>query len=125
MHALKKEVSATQMDQYCNILYLDQLALALKKKISLHDRVWWFKWRAFQDKSGSNICSSKDWLLLIRPRHFKVCVDLRYQLSQAQLKKEEAERELRELGTKTSRQMEKAAQVCLHTNPLSSLNVLV
>ncbi|GLD63959.1 serologically defined colon cancer antigen 8 homolog [Lates japonicus] len=40
----------------------------------------------------------------------KVCVELRYQLSQAQLKKEEAERELRELGAKTSRQMEKAAQ---------------
>ncbi|XP_070772289.1 serologically defined colon cancer antigen 8 homolog [Enoplosus armatus] len=40
----------------------------------------------------------------------KVCVDLRYQLSQAQLKKEEAERELRELNTKTSRLMEKAAQ---------------
>ncbi|XP_059215526.1 serologically defined colon cancer antigen 8 homolog [Centropristis striata] len=40
----------------------------------------------------------------------KVCVDLRYQLSQAQLKKEEAERELRELKTKTSRRMEKAAQ---------------
>ncbi|KAI3363365.1 hypothetical protein L3Q82_011987, partial [Scortum barcoo] len=40
----------------------------------------------------------------------KVCVDLRYQLSQAQLKKEEAERELRELNTKTSRRMEKAAQ---------------
>ncbi|XP_033468474.1 serologically defined colon cancer antigen 8 homolog [Epinephelus lanceolatus] len=40
----------------------------------------------------------------------KVCVDLRYQLSQAGLKKEEAERELRELHTKTSRQMEKAAQ---------------
>ncbi|XP_035519379.1 serologically defined colon cancer antigen 8 homolog [Morone saxatilis] len=40
----------------------------------------------------------------------KVCVDLRYQLSQAQLKREEAERELRELSNKTSRQMEKAAQ---------------
>ncbi|XP_075931840.1 serologically defined colon cancer antigen 8 homolog isoform X1 [Anarhichas minor] len=40
----------------------------------------------------------------------KVCVDLRYRLSQAELKKEEAERELRELHTKTSRQMEKAAQ---------------
>uniref|UniRef100_A0A8D3DJZ6 SHH signaling and ciliogenesis regulator sdccag8 n=1 Tax=Scophthalmus maximus TaxID=52904 RepID=A0A8D3DJZ6_SCOMX len=40
----------------------------------------------------------------------KVCVELRYQLSQAQLKKEEAERELRELNTKTSRQMEKTAQ---------------
>lgn len=38
-------------------------------------------------------------------------MDLRYQLSQAQLKKEEAERELRELSTKASRQMEKAAQV--------------
>ncbi|TDH01464.1 hypothetical protein EPR50_G00180420 [Perca flavescens] len=40
----------------------------------------------------------------------KVGLDLRYQLSQAQLKKEEAERALRELNTKTSRQMEKAAQ---------------
>ncbi|XP_041645271.1 serologically defined colon cancer antigen 8 homolog isoform X2 [Cheilinus undulatus] len=40
----------------------------------------------------------------------KVCVDLRYQLSQAQLKKDETEREIRELKTKTSRQMEKAAQ---------------
>ncbi|XP_032396851.1 serologically defined colon cancer antigen 8 homolog isoform X4 [Etheostoma spectabile] len=40
----------------------------------------------------------------------KVCLDLRHQLSQAQLKKEEAERELRELNTKTSRQREKAAQ---------------
>uniref|UniRef100_A0A3Q0RLI6 SHH signaling and ciliogenesis regulator sdccag8 n=1 Tax=Amphilophus citrinellus TaxID=61819 RepID=A0A3Q0RLI6_AMPCI len=40
----------------------------------------------------------------------EVCVDLRYQLSQAALKKEEAERELRELNAKTSRQMEKAAQ---------------
>ncbi|XP_037320995.2 serologically defined colon cancer antigen 8 homolog [Pungitius pungitius] len=40
----------------------------------------------------------------------KVCVELRYQLSQAQLKKEEAERELRELNTKTSRHVEKAAQ---------------
>ncbi|KAM6915926.1 serologically defined colon cancer antigen 8 homolog [Xenentodon cancila] len=40
----------------------------------------------------------------------KISVDLRYQLSQARLKKEEAERELRELNAKTSRQMEKAAQ---------------
>ncbi|XP_072246834.1 serologically defined colon cancer antigen 8 homolog isoform X1 [Leuresthes tenuis] len=40
----------------------------------------------------------------------KVCVDLRYQLSQAKLKKDEAERELRELNAKTSRHMEKAAQ---------------
>uniref|UniRef100_A0A665WUX9 Serologically defined colon cancer antigen 8 n=1 Tax=Echeneis naucrates TaxID=173247 RepID=A0A665WUX9_ECHNA len=40
----------------------------------------------------------------------KMCVELRYQLSQAQLKKDEAERELRELNTKTSRQKEKAAQ---------------
>lgn len=42
-----------------------------------------------------------------------MCVDLQYRLSQAQLKKEEAERELRELNSKTKRQMEKAAQVCL------------
>lgn len=40
-------------------------------------------------------------------------MDLRYQLSQAQLRKEEAERELRELHTKTSRHVEKAAQVRL------------
>ncbi|XP_069549047.1 serologically defined colon cancer antigen 8 homolog isoform X1 [Brachyistius frenatus] len=40
----------------------------------------------------------------------QVCVDLRYQLSQAKLKKEEAERELRDVHAKTSRQMEKAAQ---------------
>ncbi|XP_078788578.1 serologically defined colon cancer antigen 8 homolog isoform X2 [Oryzias latipes] len=39
----------------------------------------------------------------------KVCVDLRHQLSQAILKKEEAERELRQLNAKTSQQMEKAA----------------
>lgn len=38
-------------------------------------------------------------------------MDLRYQLNQAQLKKEEAERELRDVSTKTGRQMEKAAQV--------------
>lgn len=44
-------------------------------------------------------------------------MDLRYQLNQAQLKKEEAERELRELNAKTSRQMEKAAQVCLRSTP--------
>lgn len=37
-------------------------------------------------------------------------VDLRYQLSQALLKKEEAERELRDLTAKTHRQIEKAAQ---------------
>ncbi|KAM4729625.1 serologically defined colon cancer antigen 8 homolog isoform 2-T2 [Anableps anableps] len=40
----------------------------------------------------------------------KVCLDLRYQLSNASLKKEEAERELKELKAKTSRQKEKAAQ---------------
>ncbi|XP_029926256.1 serologically defined colon cancer antigen 8 homolog [Myripristis murdjan] len=40
----------------------------------------------------------------------KVCVDLRYQLSQAQLKREEAERELRDLSTNTARRKEKAAQ---------------
>ncbi|XP_015253711.1 PREDICTED: serologically defined colon cancer antigen 8 [Cyprinodon variegatus] len=40
----------------------------------------------------------------------KVSIDLRYQLSNASLKKEEAERELRELKAKTSRELEKAAQ---------------
>ena len=38
-------------------------------------------------------------------------VDLRYQVSQAQLKRDEAERELRDLGTKTARLREQAAQV--------------
>uniref|UniRef100_A0A1A8JHK4 Serologically defined colon cancer antigen 8 n=1 Tax=Nothobranchius kuhntae TaxID=321403 RepID=A0A1A8JHK4_NOTKU len=40
----------------------------------------------------------------------KVCMELRFQLSQAKLKKEEAERDLREINAKASRQMEKAAQ---------------
>lgn len=40
----------------------------------------------------------------------KVCMELRYQLSNANLKKEEAKRELRELKAKTDRQKEKAAQ---------------
>ncbi|KAM9847535.1 serologically defined colon cancer antigen 8 homolog [Aulostomus maculatus] len=40
----------------------------------------------------------------------KLCVDLRYQLSLAQRKKEEAERELRELNSKTNGHIEKAAQ---------------
>uniref|UniRef100_A0A672JNV1 Serologically defined colon cancer antigen 8 n=1 Tax=Salarias fasciatus TaxID=181472 RepID=A0A672JNV1_SALFA len=40
----------------------------------------------------------------------KVCVDLQYQISQAKLMKEEAERELRELKAKSSRHMEKAVQ---------------
>ncbi|KAK5622825.1 hypothetical protein CRENBAI_024284 [Crenichthys baileyi] len=40
----------------------------------------------------------------------KVCMDLRYQLSNGNLKKEEAERELRELKAKTSREKEKASQ---------------
>ncbi|KAF6721456.1 Serologically defined colon cancer antigen 8-like [Oryzias melastigma] len=41
--------------------------------------------------------------------NIKVSVDLHHQLSQAILKKEEAERELRQLNAKTSQQMEKAA----------------
>ncbi|XP_024916303.1 serologically defined colon cancer antigen 8 homolog isoform X4 [Cynoglossus semilaevis] len=40
----------------------------------------------------------------------QMCVELRHHVSQAQLRKDEAERELRETKTKTSRQMEKAAQ---------------
>lgn len=49
-------------------------------------------------------------------------VDLRYQLSQALLKKEEAERELRDLTAKTHRQIEKAAQVCCSSNFLIVFN---
>uniref|UniRef100_A0A3B3BWQ0 SHH signaling and ciliogenesis regulator sdccag8 n=1 Tax=Oryzias melastigma TaxID=30732 RepID=A0A3B3BWQ0_ORYME len=41
--------------------------------------------------------------------NIKVSVDLHHQLSQVILKKEEAERELRQLNAKTSQQMEKAA----------------
>ncbi|XP_046885133.1 serologically defined colon cancer antigen 8 homolog isoform X2 [Hypomesus transpacificus] len=40
----------------------------------------------------------------------KVCGELRYQLSQAQLRREEAERGLRETSSKTSRQVELAGQ---------------
>lgn len=70
-------------------------------------------WQMMKERTESNICSSKDRLFLIQPCYLQACVDLRYQLSQAQLKKEEAERERRDLSTKTGRQMEKAAQVCL------------
>lgn len=52
-------------------------------------------------------------------------MDLRYQLSQTQLKKEEAERELRELTKRTSRQMEKAAQVRLQKKSIISLETIV
>uniref|UniRef100_A0A1A7X961 Serologically defined colon cancer antigen 8 n=1 Tax=Iconisemion striatum TaxID=60296 RepID=A0A1A7X961_9TELE len=40
----------------------------------------------------------------------KICMELRFQLSQTKLKTEEAERELRDINTKASRHMEKAAQ---------------
>lgn len=40
-----------------------------------------------------------------------MCVKLRYELSQAVLKKDEAEKELRDVSAKTARQIEKAAQV--------------
>ncbi|XP_029305320.1 serologically defined colon cancer antigen 8 homolog isoform X2 [Cottoperca gobio] len=68
--------------------------------------------RAYRDK-GSLTNQLEDTLRKLTSQeqdNTKVSVDLRYQLSQAQLKKEEAERELRELNTKTSRRMEKAAQ---------------
>ncbi|XP_068575632.1 serologically defined colon cancer antigen 8 homolog [Cebidichthys violaceus] len=68
--------------------------------------------RAHRDKSSltSQLEDTLGKLTSQEQDNTKVCVDLRYRLSQAQLKKEEAERELRELHTKTSRQMEKAAQ---------------
>lgn len=40
-----------------------------------------------------------------------MCGELRYQLSQAQLKREEAERELRDFRSKLGRQLELAQQV--------------
>lgn len=43
--------------------------------------------------------------------YVQVCAELRYDLSQALLKKDEAERELRDVSTKTGRQIELAAQV--------------
>ncbi|KAK9541343.1 hypothetical protein VZT92_001396 [Zoarces viviparus] len=68
--------------------------------------------RAHRDKSSltSQLEDTLGKLTSQEQDNTKVCVDLRYGLGQAQLKKEEAERELRELHTKTSRQMEKAAQ---------------
>ncbi|XP_030604406.1 serologically defined colon cancer antigen 8 homolog isoform X1 [Archocentrus centrarchus] len=68
--------------------------------------------RAHRDKSSltSQLEDTLRTLSSQEQENTKVCVDLRYQLSQAALKKEEAERELRELNAKTSRQMEKAAQ---------------
>lgn len=45
------------------------------------------------------------------PGFLQVCVELRYELSQALLKRDEAERELRDVSTKTGRRTEKAAQV--------------
>lgn len=68
--------------------------------------------RAHRDKSSltSQLEDTLRTLTSQEQENTKVCVDLRYQLSQAALKKEEAERELRELNAKTSRQMEKAAQ---------------
>lgn len=41
----------------------------------------------------------------------QVCAELRFLLSQAQLKKEEAEREVRDISSKLSRQLELAEQV--------------
>jgi hypothetical protein len=52
-----------------------------------------------------------------------MCVDLRYQLSQAVMKRKETESELRELATKTSRQTERSSQVaqrCLAVSKLST-----
>ncbi|XP_034537533.1 serologically defined colon cancer antigen 8 homolog [Notolabrus celidotus] len=68
--------------------------------------------RAHRDKSSltNQLDDTLHRLTTQEQDNTKVCVDLRYQLSQAQLKKEEAESELRELNTKTSRRMEKAAQ---------------
>ncbi|KAM6922418.1 serologically defined colon cancer antigen 8 homolog [Lycodopsis pacificus] len=68
--------------------------------------------RAHRDKSSltSQLEDTLGKLTSQEQDNTKVCVDLRYRLGQAQLKKEEAERELRELHTKTSRRMEKAAQ---------------
>lgn len=43
--------------------------------------------------------------------YLQVCAELRYERSQALLKKDEAERELRDVNTKTGRQIEKTAQV--------------
>lgn len=45
------------------------------------------------------------------PVCLQVCVELRYELSQALLKKDEAERELRDVSTRAGRQIEKATQV--------------
>ncbi|XP_041865753.1 serologically defined colon cancer antigen 8 homolog isoform X2 [Melanotaenia boesemani] len=67
--------------------------------------------RAVRDKSSltKQLEDTLDKLTSQEQENMKVCVDLQHQFSQAKLKKGEAERELRELNIKTSRQMEKAA----------------
>ncbi|XP_068184238.1 serologically defined colon cancer antigen 8 homolog [Antennarius striatus] len=68
--------------------------------------------RAHRDKNSlaSQLEDSLCKLTSQEQNNIKVCSDLRYQFNQAQVKTEEAERELRELKTKTTKQMEKAAQ---------------
>uniref|UniRef100_A0AAV2JK19 Serologically defined colon cancer antigen 8 n=1 Tax=Knipowitschia caucasica TaxID=637954 RepID=A0AAV2JK19_KNICA len=68
--------------------------------------------RASRDKSSlSNQLDDTVRKLTIQEQEStRLNVDLRYQLSQALLKKEEAERELGDLTAKTHRQIEKAAQ---------------
>ncbi|XP_053731748.1 serologically defined colon cancer antigen 8 homolog isoform X2 [Synchiropus splendidus] len=68
--------------------------------------------RAHRDKSSltKELEETLRRLTTLEQENTKVCVDLQYQLSHAQLQKEEAERELRELSSKSSRQKEKAAQ---------------
>ena len=50
----------------------------------------------------------------------QMSVDLRYQLSQAVMRREETQRELRDLATRTSRQTEHSSQVA---QPSPALNV--
>ncbi|XP_068597804.1 serologically defined colon cancer antigen 8 homolog [Brachionichthys hirsutus] len=75
--------------------------------------------RAHRDKNslasqlGDALCK----LTSQEQNNIKVCSDLRHQFSQAQLKTEDAERALRELKSKTTKQMEKAA---LEVEKLSS-----
>lgn len=89
-----------------------EFMLVLISAFELKLILWLFLWTQHIIKPQTKICGRKQkgpfHSVLCYPQ---VCVKLRYELSQALLKKDEAEKELRDVSTKTGRQTEKAAQV--------------
>ncbi|XP_054655301.1 serologically defined colon cancer antigen 8 homolog isoform X4 [Dunckerocampus dactyliophorus] len=93
-----------------------------RQKEELANTVAWLSQRAAElegqldrlhaDKSSltNQLEDTQRKLASVEKDNTKVCADVRYQLSGARLKKEEAERELQDLKSKTSRQLEKATQ---------------